>query len=124
MYINVYRPEFGPEDDREHDEPLPVMFWVYGGGFIMGDATEENYLPGPLLDTGDVIVVTGNYRVGPLGFMCMEDDNLPGELLKDLIFFIFFYSSAITHKHSSLKYCLMSKNVLGRCNIDNEKGTQ
>jgi len=80
LYVNVYRPEFGPEDDREHDEPLPVMFWVYGGGFIMGDATEENYLPGPLLDTGDVIVVTGNYRVGPLGFMCMEDDNLPGNL--------------------------------------------
>ena len=46
----------------------------------MGDATEENYLPGPLLDTGDVIIVTGNYRVGPLGFMCLEDDVLPGKL--------------------------------------------
>ena len=31
-----------------------VMFWVYGGGFIMGDASEENYLPGPLLDTREV----------------------------------------------------------------------
>ena len=30
------------------------MFWVYGGGFIMGDASEENYLPGPLLDTREV----------------------------------------------------------------------
>jgi len=31
------------------------MYWLYGGGFIMGDATEENYLPGPLLDTKQVI---------------------------------------------------------------------
>ena len=46
----------------------------------MGDATEENYLPGPLLDTGDVIIVTGNYRVGPLGFMCLEDEVVPGNL--------------------------------------------
>ncbi len=30
------------------------MFWLYGGGFVMGDATEENYLPGPLLDTQQV----------------------------------------------------------------------
>ena len=30
------------------------MFWMYGGGFIMGDASEENYLPGPLLDTKEV----------------------------------------------------------------------
>ncbi len=30
------------------------MFWLYGSGFIMGDATEENYLPGPLLDTKQV----------------------------------------------------------------------
>ena len=78
----MYRPESShghDDDERDDKEPLPVMFWVYGGGFVMGDATEENYLPGPLLDTGDVIIVTGNYRVGPLGFMCLEDDVLPGE---------------------------------------------
>lgn len=76
LYINVYR----PEEREAMDELLPVMFWVYGGGFIMGDASEENYLPGPLLDTKEVIVVTANYRVGPLGFMTLEDDNLPGNL--------------------------------------------
>ena len=81
LYINVYRPEFSPEEDiEEREKLLPVMFWVYGGGFIMGDATEENYLPGPLLETKEVIVVTGNYRVGPLGFMCLEDDTVPGRL--------------------------------------------
>lgn len=79
LYLNVYRPD--PADGKEEEERLlPVMFWVYGGGFIMGDATEENYLPGPLLDTGQVIIVTANYRVGPLGFMCLEDDVMPGNL--------------------------------------------
>ena len=79
LYLNVYKPEHRSEDSDD-DSPLPVMFWVYGGGFIMGDATEENYLPGPLLDTGDVIIVTGNYRVGPLGFMCLQDEVMPGNL--------------------------------------------
>ena len=96
LYINVYKPEC--EEGEEEEERLPVMFWLYGGGFIMGgksdreniittlqyemcsDASEENYLPGPLLDTGEVIIVTGNYRVGPLGFMCLEDDVMPGNL--------------------------------------------
>ena len=41
-------------DVPESSSPLPVMFWLYGGGFIMGDASEENYLPGPLLDTKKV----------------------------------------------------------------------
>ena len=56
LYINVYRPEPALEEEGTEAAaaPLPVMFWVYGGGFIMGDATEENYLPGPLLDTGQV----------------------------------------------------------------------
>lgn len=79
LYLNVYVPE-SPRDLEEFPEPLPVMFWLYGGGFVMGDATEENYLPGPLLDTKQVIVVTVNYRVGPLGFLCFEDNILPGNL--------------------------------------------
>jgi len=42
-------------DTGDRPGVLPVMYWLYGGGFIMGDATEENYLPGPLLDTKQVI---------------------------------------------------------------------
>ena len=38
------------------------MFWVYGGGFIMGDASEENYLPGPLLDTREVPRTNLNFQ--------------------------------------------------------------
>ena len=84
LYINVYKPECSEDEQLEEEESLPVMFWLYGGGFIMGDASEENYLPGPLLDTGEVIIVTGNYRVGPLGFMCLEDEVID-------ILFVFLY---------------------------------
>jgi Carboxylesterase family len=47
-------------DLEEFPDPLPVMFWLYGGGFVMGDATEENYLPGPLLDTKQVKINVKN----------------------------------------------------------------
>lgn len=84
LYVNVYRPDhrsYSATSDNPGPGPLlPVMYWVYGGGFIMGDATEENYLPGPLLETQEVIVVSANYRVGPLGFMSLEDDVMPGNL--------------------------------------------
>lgn len=35
------------------------------------------YGPGYLLDH-DIILVTGNYRLGPLGFLSTEDENCPG----------------------------------------------
>jgi len=81
LYLNVYVPEHTDIGYAgEEGAVLPVMFWLYGGGFIMGDASEENYLPGPLLDTQQVIIVTTNYRVGPFGFLSMEDNVLPGNL--------------------------------------------
>ena len=54
LYLNIYRPEVEAGDTKEK---LAVMYWVYGGGFIMGDATEDNYLPGPLLDTQKVSAI-------------------------------------------------------------------
>ena len=58
---------------------VPVIVWIYGGAFIIGskDAAETNF---PLYDgTGpiqaaqsmneSVIFVTGNYRLGPLGWL-------------------------------------------------------
>lgn len=65
---------------------LPVMIWIYGGAFLMGSGQGANFLSNYLYDgeelatRGNVIVVTFNYRVGPLGFLSTGDANLPGRL--------------------------------------------
>jgi para-nitrobenzyl esterase len=46
---------------------LPVMFWIYGGGFNEGSGQVAVY-DGTALAKKGVIVVSVNYRVGPLGF--------------------------------------------------------
>ena len=46
---------------------LPVMVWVYGGGFSSG-GTSEARQDGQFLAHRDVVVVTMNYRLGIFGF--------------------------------------------------------
>lgn len=48
------------------DKPLPVMVWIYGGGFSTGEATKKLYSPDYFMHK-DVIVVTFNYRLCSLG---------------------------------------------------------
>ena len=45
------------------------MVWIHGGGYQLGAGSIPKQLPIPLAALGDVIVVTFNYRLGPLGFM-------------------------------------------------------
>jgi para-nitrobenzyl esterase len=54
-------------------EPLPVMVWLFGGGFAVGDGTEFGLYDGTYLAAKqNVIVVTPNYRVGALGFLSSD----------------------------------------------------
>ncbi len=46
---------------------LPVMVWVYGGGYVTG-GTSENRQDGQFLARRDVVVVSMNYRLGIFGF--------------------------------------------------------
>jgi para-nitrobenzyl esterase len=63
LYLNVYAP---PGSDHRK---LPVMMWIHGGASILGSGA--GYDPAPLVATGQVIVVSMNYRLGPLGFMAL-----------------------------------------------------
>jgi para-nitrobenzyl esterase len=49
-----------------------VMFWIYGGGFGEGSGQVAVYDGAQLAKKG-VIVVSVNYRVGPLGFLAHPD---------------------------------------------------
>lgn len=46
--------------------PMPVLVWVYGGGFQMGEASRDLYSPDYIM-MENVVLVTISYRLGPLG---------------------------------------------------------
>ncbi|WP_038055262.1 carboxylesterase/lipase family protein [Thermus amyloliquefaciens] len=49
---------------------FPVMVYLHGGGFTSGSAAEPIYGGHRLAQEG-VVVVTANYRLGPLGFLAL-----------------------------------------------------
>jgi para-nitrobenzyl esterase len=62
LYLNVWSTAKSP------DERLPVMLWLHGGAFNFGSASQPEYNGRNLAQKG-VVVVTINYRLGPLGFL-------------------------------------------------------
>ncbi|XP_073951803.1 esterase FE4-like [Choristoneura fumiferana] len=76
LKINVFVPVYA-------ERPLPVMVFVHGGAFFLGDGGKVFYGPQFLLNH-DVILVTFNYRLGILGFLCLGIKEAPGNAgLKD-----------------------------------------
>ncbi len=67
LYLNVYVPASATQTST-----LPVMFWIHGGGFAAGAASEPRYTNSALVPK-DVILVTINYRLNVFGFLASED---------------------------------------------------
>jgi len=61
LTLNVYAP---PDAQPER---LPVMFWIHGGGNVQGGS--DFYDGSALAVDQHVVVVTVNYRLGPLGWL-------------------------------------------------------
>ncbi|XP_002096649.3 esterase B1 [Drosophila yakuba] len=81
LYLNVYSKQL------KSDKPLPVMVYIYGGAFTIGEGTRELYGPDYFM-AKDVVLVTLNYRVDCLGFLSLKDPSLkvPGNAgLKDQV---------------------------------------
>ena len=66
LYLNVWTPAL---DGAKR----PVLFWIHGGAFTMGSGSPPLYDGSHLAERGDVVVVTINYRLGALGFLCLAD---------------------------------------------------
>lgn len=64
LYLNVWTPASeAPAKGR------PVMVWIHGGAFVTGSGIIPLYDGARMAENGDVVVVTINYRLGPLGFL-------------------------------------------------------
>eukprot|EP00092_Neocalanus_flemingeri_P017124 GFUD01018520.1.p1 GENE.GFUD01018520.1~~GFUD01018520.1.p1 ORF type:complete len:581 (-),score=109.13 GFUD01018520.1:68-1810(-) len=71
LKLSVFTPEMSPET------PLPVMVWIHGGGFVIGDSGTAITGPHYFMDQ-DVVLVTLHYRLGPLGFLSLGNEKIAG----------------------------------------------
>jgi para-nitrobenzyl esterase len=62
LYLNVYSPAAA-----KASAPIPVMVWHHGGGFVSGSGNA--FYGAYLARTANAVVVTVNYRLGPLGWL-------------------------------------------------------
>ena len=63
LTLNVWTPHVDPV------AKLPVMVWLHGGGLVQGGSMLPTYDGSKLASSGSVVVVSINYRLGPLGFL-------------------------------------------------------
>ena len=67
LYLNVWEPARAKPGTK-----LPVVVWIYGGGFTGGSASMDIY-SGKELAKKDVLYVALNYRVGVMGFLALPE---------------------------------------------------
>ncbi|KAM3867586.1 bile salt-activated lipase-like [Diretmus argenteus] len=98
LYLNIFVPQ-----GRKVSTNLPVMVYIFGGAFLLGASNDVEVLGESLYDgkeiadRGDVIVVTVNYRVGPLGFLSTGDARISGN------FGLWDQHAAIAWVHRNIK---------------------
>ncbi|KAL4219722.1 hypothetical protein ACF0H5_020136 [Mactra antiquata] len=70
LYLNVWVPSTGSENKA-------VMIWIFGGGFYSGSSALLIYDAKYLAAENDVVVVSMQYRLGPLGFLALQHPENP-----------------------------------------------
>lgn len=72
LTVNVWAPA------GARGKKLPVLFWIYGGGFVNGGASPAVY-DGAALAREGIVFVSFNYRVGRFGFFAHPALSAAGE---------------------------------------------
>jgi para-nitrobenzyl esterase len=73
LFLNVWTPAPPGAPDR-----VAVMFWIHGGGFVVGSGAEPRY-DGANLAAKGIVVVTVNHRLNALGFLAHPDLSAEAE---------------------------------------------
>jgi para-nitrobenzyl esterase len=74
LFLNIWTPRAAVEGGRR----LPVMVFIHGGYFVYGAGSLPLYDGAYLAASGNVVVVTLNYRLGALGFLAVPELGLTG----------------------------------------------
>jgi len=79
LTVNVWTPRLPGSGGGPATRALPVLVWFHGGGFTSGSGGWDWYDGRNLAASGEAVVVTANYRIGPLGYLHLPElgvDNL------------------------------------------------
>lgn len=80
LYLNIWAPSHATNSSA-----LPVKVWIYGGGEDAGGISYYLY-DGCNVAQEDALLVTVNYRLGPLGFLALESAGIRGNQgIQDLL---------------------------------------
>ncbi len=76
LFLNIWKPK------GEQTTPLPVLVWIYGGGFVNGGSSPAMF-SGHEFAKQDIVTVSFNYRIGRFGFFAhpaLTQENKDGVL--------------------------------------------
>lgn len=77
LYIELSTPNIKP------DKPIPVMFWIGGYGYA---CVMDHIFDATLINDQNIVYVRCGYRMGPFGFLSINDYAAPGNCgLKDIV---------------------------------------
>ncbi|MGH3672287.1 MAG: carboxylesterase family protein, partial [Pseudonocardiaceae bacterium] len=71
LTVNVFTPGM--------DGRRPVLLWLHGGAFVTGYAGGPRQSGARLAARGEIVVVTANYRLGPLGYLYLDEPGPDGD---------------------------------------------
>lgn len=71
LTVNVWTPRSAVDGSAQRG--LPVLVWFHGGGFTSGSGGWDWYDGRNLAAAGEIVVVTANYRLGPLGYLYLPE---------------------------------------------------
>lgn len=80
LYLNIWVPHSSINNDN--CEKIPVMFFIYGGGFTVGSNKLPVYNGLAMAAEGGIVVVTINHRLSSLGFFTTGTEEAPGNVGK------------------------------------------
>ncbi|KAG0417949.1 hypothetical protein HPB47_005225 [Ixodes persulcatus] len=80
LFLNIWRPTRDCGQVGSCQVKLPVVIFLYGGGFQFGDSGLRVYDGRNFAALTDVVFVTLNYRLNIFGFLSADSPALPGNM--------------------------------------------
>nr|AMZ80114.1 acetylcholinesterase 2 [Blattella nipponica] len=86
LYLNIWVPQRVRLRHSGERPKVPILVWIYGGGYMSGTSTLDVYDADIVVATSDIIVASMQYRVGSFGFLYLkpffgsDSEEAPGNM--------------------------------------------